>query len=350
MTAPDRFVVSSGTCRLAARSYAPTTNAFPGAGVLLLHGLLSSADVFDVPGLESLSLARRLGHEGFHVITYDQRGAGESTTADWSFGLKEHALVDLPAVLAECRKRFGFTRVVLLGHSLGGTIWLRYVQSPWTPGADVRPEVTGGVVIASPADFDRSFSPWSDIANRGRAFVEAIDRDRDRIISREEFVAAQITLYWRWATALVHPAAIRFQLRLGSRSALVAGLLRVLPIPSLIYHRDDFDNGQFQRVLQSKALDRASTALLLELADEILAPLPTPPPVPLKVLCFGSALDRLVPLKSVEGFGRRFTNATVVATEQAYGHACGHVGYFFKPGVQERVVTDVVQYLRAAMA
>ena len=170
MAAPDRFVVSSGACRLTARSYAPKTNEFPGAGVILLHGLLSSADFYDVRGLESISFARRLCHEGFHVVSYDQRSAGESTTADWAFGLKEHALIDLPAVLAECRKRFGFTRVVLFGHSLGGTIWLRYVQSPWTPGAETRPAVVAGVVAGSPAEFDRSFPPWSDIANRGRAF------------------------------------------------------------------------------------------------------------------------------------------------------------------------------------
>ena len=246
MSAPDRFVVSSGACRLTARSYAPKTNAFPGTGVILIHGLLSSADFYDVPGLESISFARRLRHEGFHVVTYDRRGVGESTTGDWSFGLNEHGLVDLPAVMAECRKRFGFERVVLLGHSLGGTIWLRYVQSPWTPGAEARPVVVGGVCVGSPADFDRTFPPWSDIANHGRAFVAAIDRNRDGIISREEFVAAQITLYWRWATALVHPAAIRFQLSLGSRSGFIADLLRVLPIPSLIYHRDDFASVRIQ--------------------------------------------------------------------------------------------------------
>jgi len=348
---PDHFVVSSGRCRLAVRSYPPVSTTSARAGVILLHGLLSSADVFDVPGLESMSLARGLQREGFHVVSYDQRGAGESTTEGWSFGLNEHALVDLPAVLTECRRRFGFERVVLLGHSLGGTIWLRYVQSPWTPGASGRPTVVGGVVLASPADFDRAFPPWSDIANRGRGFVESIDRNRDGIVSREEFVAAQVTLYWPWATRLLHPAAIRFQLSLGSRSSLVAGILRVLPLPSLIYHRDDFDNATFQRVLQSKTLDRASQQLMLELADDVLNPAPAnpQPPLALRVLCVGSTQDRLVPLRTVEGFARRFTSARVIATETEYGHLSGHVGYLFKAGVRERVLADVVSYLRTAL-
>ncbi len=346
---PDRFTVASGACQLAVRSYVPAVSACPGAGVVLVHGLLSSADVYDVPGLESISLARRLRLAGIHAVSYDQRGTGESTTDGWRFGLHEHALIDLPAVLAACRTRLGFDRIVLLGHSLGGTIWLRYLQSLATSSADSsQPRVIGGVALASPADFDRGFPPWSDIARRGRAFVESIDHNRDRIVAREEFVAAQVWLYWPWLKWLFLPSWVRAGLRAGAASAVVAGVLRRLPIPSLIYDRDDFDNVTFQRMLQSKTLDRASQALLLDVAAEIFGPAPAPSPVSLNVLCMGSALDRLVPFRTVERFGRMFTGARVVATENVYGQPCGHVGYFFKAGLRESVATEVVSYVKAA--
>jgi alpha-beta hydrolase superfamily lysophospholipase len=146
------------------------------------------------------------------------------------------------------------------------------------------------------------------------------------------------------------PAGVRLSLRAGASSAFVAGILRRLPLPSLIYHRDDFDDAAFQRVLQSKALDRASELLLMELADEILSPLAAPPAQDLAVLCIGSTLDRLVPYRTVEGFARRFTRARVVAAEKAWGHPCGHVGYFFKAGVREPVFREVVEFLRATVS
>ncbi len=51
----ERFTVASGRCDLMVRHDAPTADAFPGAGVVLVHGLLASADIFDVPGLEAVS-------------------------------------------------------------------------------------------------------------------------------------------------------------------------------------------------------------------------------------------------------------------------------------------------------
>lgn len=348
-----RFTVNSGACTLEAREYIPASNAHPGSGVVLLHGLLSSADVFDVPGLESMSFARNLQRAGVHAMSYDQRGAGASTTDGWQFGLREHALIDLPAVLAECRGRLGWDRVVLAGHSLGGTIWLKYVREAGTTRARPdQPVVVGGVALASPANFDRQHKPWSDIARRGRAFVESIDHNRDAIVTREEFVGAQVTLYWPWASLAFRPDGVRAGLRLGASSPFWAGVMRRLPVPTLIHHKADFDNAAFQRVLQSRTLDRGPLTLLLELVDAVLKGEegPTEPPIDLPVLCVGSTLDRLVPLTTVEAFARRFAGARVMATEQAYGLPSGHVGYFFKDGLREPVMADVVSHIRRAFA
>jgi pimeloyl-ACP methyl ester carboxylesterase len=77
--------VASGACRLQARRYSPERDAHPGLAIILVHGLLSSADIYDVPGLETIGLARHLQAAGFTVVSYDQRGAGESTTDGWRF-------------------------------------------------------------------------------------------------------------------------------------------------------------------------------------------------------------------------------------------------------------------------
>lgn len=345
MSAPVPFRVASGGVSLGAKSYAPAKNARPGGGVILLHGISSSADVFDIPDRPDISFARRLAGAGLHTITYDQRGATGSPVGDWRFGLREHALVDLPAVLAACRQQFGFERVVLTGHSLGGTVWLSYMEGggPSLPG---QPVIAGGVVIGSPPEFDRAFSPWTEIAARGRAFVESIDHDKDLIIAREEFVSAQVWLYWPRLKWLFLPGGTRLFMRLAASVRPVAALLRRAKIPSLVYHRDDFDTPTFQRMLRSNALDRASSQLLLEVADLVLGKLPpSRPPIPLDIFGIGSSLDRLVPLRTVQGFAKRFTPARIVATEDAYGAACGHVGYFFKEAVRDRLLADVAAHV-----
>ena len=344
MPSPVFFQVASGSVKLGARSYVPVRNVRPRCGIVLLHGISSSAEVFDVPGRESMSFARRLAAAGLHAISYDQRGATASPVTDWRFGLREHALVDLPAVLAACRKELGLERVVLLGHSLGGTVWLNYMEGggPALPG---QPAIKGGVVMASPPEFDRAHSPWKEIAGRGRPFVESIDENKDDIIAREEFASAQIWLYWPRLRWLFRPGGTRLTLRLAAALRPIAAVIRRVPIPSLIYHKDDFDTPTFQRVLGSNVMDSASTQLLLEIADTILGTPPKPkPPMPLDVFGVGSSLDRLVPLHTVRGFEKRFTPARILAAEDAYGQACGHVGYFFKESIRDRIADDVIAH------
>jgi pimeloyl-ACP methyl ester carboxylesterase len=297
-----------------------------------------------------MSMARALQAAGIHAVTYDQRGAGDSTVDGWNFGLRDHALVDLPAVLRACRRELGLDRVVLAGHSLGGTIWLRYVESRVGQRPHDEPAIGGGLAIASPSEFDRSFSPWSDIARRGRGFVERVDRNRDAITSRQEFSGAQVWIYWKWSQWIVTPGVVGFFMRLGERRLFWARQMRTAPLPSLVYRPDDFDDATFQKVLRSKTLDRGAHQLLLELVDEVLGPLPpAKPPLDLDVLCVGSVQDRLVPLRTVQAFARRFSNARVIATEDAYGHASGHVGYFYKDAFRGRVAADAIAHVHRVL-
>jgi len=354
---PERFVLKSDRCRLSGKSYAPKEAVAPGLGVVMVHGLLSASDVFDVKGREEMSLARFLAGRGHHVVTYDQRGAGDSTAADWKFGLETHSLVDLPAVLALCRERFGFTRVVFVSHSLGGTIWLRYMHgrpmATPVPGPGVRdwadqPEIVGGAVLASPPFFNHVDVPWSDIFDRGTSFIADIDHNRDGLVVREEFVRAQIALYQPRMAKLLLPRVLRWMLALGGRLTFVAGLLRRLPTPAVIYHPDDFDDGTFRRVLRSKMIDRGPLRLLEELYREIAdgPPDPIPPRLPFDGLAIGSRLDGFVPLAAVRRFGEQFQTARVIATEDEFRVPSGHVGYLFKQGVREPTFKAVAEYLQ----
>jgi pimeloyl-ACP methyl ester carboxylesterase len=354
---PDRFVVSSGGCRLIGHSYAPERNAAPGLGVVMVHGLLSSADVFDVDGRERMSLARHLRDEGFHAVSYDQRGAGASTATDWTFGIDTHSLVDLPAVLAVCRERFGFERVVFVSHSLGGTIWIRYVRARLAAasGAAVtprdsthQPDIVGGAVLASPAFFTRDYAPWGDIADRGPAFIAASDANHDDVVVREEFVRAQIALYQPGMARVLRPRLLRAILALGGRFTLMAAILRRLPTRPVIYHPDDFDDRTFRHVLGSKTIDRGPARLLVDLYEEIVAGPPDPPParLPFDGLAIGSALDGFVPLAAVRVFADQFRRARLIVTEDDFGMPSGHIGYLFKAGVQQPTFAAVANYLR----
>jgi hypothetical protein len=160
-------------------------------------------------------------------------------------------------------------------------------------------------------------------------------------------------LYWPWAKLLFHPAALRAAIRAGGASSFVAGLLRRSPAPTLIYHRDDFDNSMFQRVLKSKTIDTGSQALLIELLDEILAgppPGPAPPPVSLDVLAIGSSRDGLVPLPAVRVFSEQFTTARLIVTEDEFHEPSSHVGYLFKAGLRERVFAEIVSCVRRQLS
>ncbi|MGN7824729.1 alpha/beta hydrolase [Chitinophaga sp. 22536] len=91
--------------------------------VIFLHGGPGyNAAFFEV------STAARLAEKGFFVIVYDRRGEGRSpdTTAKFTFG---EALADIDGLY----KTYKLKKAVLLGHSFGGVLAVKYAGK--NPGA-----------------------------------------------------------------------------------------------------------------------------------------------------------------------------------------------------------------------
>ena len=112
------------------------TSVSPVGSVLLVHGLGDHAGRY-------LELAEAMTRAGFAVIAYDQRGHGGST------GKRGHAasfsvfLDDLEAVLTWAREVEGVVHPPFLyGHSMGGLVLLRYLQT--------RQTAVPGIILSAP--------------------------------------------------------------------------------------------------------------------------------------------------------------------------------------------------------
>lgn len=91
--------------------------------ILYLHG---------GPGVPDSFRLRRLGEqlaEEFTFVCWDQRGCGRSYAPGRRQALTpEQALADVDAAAEYLRKRFGQEKIILVGHSYGSLLGLRYVQ------------------------------------------------------------------------------------------------------------------------------------------------------------------------------------------------------------------------------
>ena len=113
----------------------PSSDDPPVAAVVLVHGLAASKDH---PHIEVL--ARRLQEKNFEVLSYDSRGHGASA-GTYTLGHLEHLDVESAAAWAGERG----VPTILVGASLGGVAALRYACD--------HPELTGVVIVSSPADW-----------------------------------------------------------------------------------------------------------------------------------------------------------------------------------------------------
>jgi lipase len=88
-------------------------------GALLIHGLASSAHIWDL-------VAPRLGRLGIEPVAYDQRGHGRSTKPSSGYGF-EHTVADAAAVI----RATGLKRPIVVGHSWGANVALELaVRNP----------------------------------------------------------------------------------------------------------------------------------------------------------------------------------------------------------------------------
>ncbi len=131
----DRLITRDGL-QLPTRAWLPDEAGRERAVLLLVHGLGEHCGRYD-------ALATRLVREGYAVHGYDQRGHGYAQGPRCQVDRFGRFVDDLAEVVARVRAAHPGRRLVLFGHSLGGVVALRAVQT----GA-VEPHA---LVLSSPA-------------------------------------------------------------------------------------------------------------------------------------------------------------------------------------------------------
>lgn len=106
----------------------------PRGTVLIVHGLGEHGDRYG-------HVAQWLSARGFRVVSYDQRGHGQSQGPRGICPTPDALYEDLALVVDAVRPASG--KLILLGHSMGGAIAARFV-------ADARRTVDG-LILSSPA-------------------------------------------------------------------------------------------------------------------------------------------------------------------------------------------------------
>ncbi|MCA9174557.1 MAG: lysophospholipase [Planctomycetales bacterium] len=139
MTAREFELRTDDGCRLACRQWAPRKDSGEPVkhlgAVLIVHGLGEHSGRY-------AHVASRLTQAGHFVVSYDQRGHGNTG------GARGHArdyavlLGDIAIVMAETRRRATDLPMFLYGHSLGGNLVLNFALRR-RPGVD-------GVIASSP--------------------------------------------------------------------------------------------------------------------------------------------------------------------------------------------------------
>lgn len=87
------------------------TNSQP--ALVLLHGLAETSAYFWRPLIQHFA-------PHYHIIAFDLLGHGDSDTPDWGYDVEHQAFL-----IANALEQMGLSKVILLGHSLGGVIAAR---------------------------------------------------------------------------------------------------------------------------------------------------------------------------------------------------------------------------------
>ena len=118
--ASDRIVAADGL-KLPTRAWLPDDDA-PRAGVVLVHGLGEHVGRYD-------AFATRMVRAGYAVHGYDQRGHGYAQGPRAQVRRFEDLIGDLAQFVATVRAWHPEAPLVLFGHSMGGVVALRALQT-----------------------------------------------------------------------------------------------------------------------------------------------------------------------------------------------------------------------------
>jgi pimeloyl-ACP methyl ester carboxylesterase len=219
-----------------------------GPPIVLCHGITATRR-------QVLHGSLALPRKGFHVVSYDARGHGESDPAPEGSGYGYPSLVaDLESVISQTA---GTEPVVLVGHSMGAHTIVSYALEHSQRAAGL---VVVGPVYAGSLDregVERVLASWDALAQGledggVEGFLEALDRQglnpeyRDTILrfTRERMQAHR------------HPLAVAQALREVPRSRPFESLdeLEFLDLPALVVaSHDDADPGHPYAVAEAYA-------------------------------------------------------------------------------------------------
>jgi pimeloyl-ACP methyl ester carboxylesterase len=203
------LTVEGQDLRLAYMDVAPT-GAPNGRAVLLLHGKNFFGAYWE-------GTIRALAQAGFRVVVPDQLGFGKSSKPDlhYSFEL-------LASTTRRLLEALGVERVVVVGHSMGGMLAVRF--------ALMYPEVASRLVLENPIGLEdyREKVPWQPLEQQVRAALGQTEEGLRRFIG-SYFVTWQpeyqpfVSVPYRWTLSPEYP-------RLALASALTYQMIYTQPV------------------------------------------------------------------------------------------------------------------------
>jgi alpha-beta hydrolase superfamily lysophospholipase len=250
--ASDHLIAADGV-RLPTRAWLPDGDAEARAALLIVHGFGEHVGRYD-------ELATRMVAAGYAVHGYDQRGHGYAQGPRAQVRRFEQLLDDLSQVAASVRAWHPDVPLVLFGHSMGGVVASRAVQTE-----RVRPDL---LVLSSPVFRDGMAVPgWlRTLLTRLAEVVPDLPTVRldTSALSRD---AAEVAAYVQDPAVFHGPVKARLASELAKHGALALAEAERLRVPLLIVHGKDDRlaqpgaSGELQRALA----DRDAT---LQLYDE----------------------------------------------------------------------------------
>jgi len=162
-----------------------------GAPIVLLHGLASSLRIWD---FVAPILAER-----FRVVAVDQRGHGLSSKPDDGYGFEE-----VGADLAALVELIGLERPVVVGHSWGGSVAVRF-------GTD-HPEMARGLALVDGGFIERSKDVTWEQAERE---MRPPDVDGTPVERFKQFMRNWPNLKGLWSDELGEMVLYNFEVRDG---------------------------------------------------------------------------------------------------------------------------------------
>jgi pimeloyl-ACP methyl ester carboxylesterase len=112
----DTFAVSQGL-RFHYRRWTPTSPKEDQPALLLLHGLASALQIWDL-------VAPLLAERGYEVVALDQRGHGQSSQPEAGYDFATIIADDVAII-----HQLGLTRYAIIGHSWGASVALEYAST-----------------------------------------------------------------------------------------------------------------------------------------------------------------------------------------------------------------------------